>query len=197
MERGEFKFKYSIQILQQQEQFWQWVRQLFFLNDSLNKEYNFLYCKLLYVNLSELFTEGERYAVEVARILKKGHNKIKYRIYTRLNTAISDIKSAFTDEEYRYIEYRRHNACHIFQDGYEEIKQNGEVKVNKRHLSDRSGNKYEMRISDISKDNQFILGKYVSDQGFDEHLISIIYPILNQLFIDLNELREQELEMYG
>ncbi len=54
-----------------------------------------------------------------------------------------------------------------------------------------------MRISDISKDNQFILGKYVSDQGFDEHLISIIYPILNQLFIDLNELREQELEMYG
>jgi len=81
-----------------------------------------------------------------------------------------------------YIEYKRHNACHIFQNHYEQIQEKGKI-IRLRKKKD---------LVQIDNDFQSILEKYICDAGFDAYITTTLYPILNDLYRDLQSINIKE-----
>lgn len=194
MEYNEFKLKASLRILVQKEQFEYWLEKLFYLNDSLNKEYDSIYQGTFYIVISELFNEGEVYLNEIVNIVLQLESEIKKKWYLRLQKGIIDMKSNFSQYELYFIDYKRHNICHIFQDTYEEIQKDGKIKKERTLKKDSEGKAVKEPLNLISKEFQDILYKYGGEKRFDIHMNTILYPILNTLYKELQTLHKKEIE---
>ncbi len=126
--KEKFLENFKIKTLVQQAQFEQWLKSLFYINNELIKNWDFVYQEMFYIKLYEVTTEGLLYAHKVFDHLREGENKNKFEWYQELISSLTNIKSGLLEEEYLYIEYRRHNTCHIFQNSYEHIQDNLKIK---------------------------------------------------------------------
>lgn len=177
-----FRLNATLKIITQQEQFFQWLRMFLLINESLHKEFDSVYQQMYYVSLNQLMKEGIPYVEKATRLLKSGENKHLKEWFETLQNSLYKIKETFPENEWEYIEYKRHNACHIFQNHYEQIQDNGNIKSHRN----------SKEITEIDKNFQSILLKYKFDTGFDKHVTTTLYPILNDLDEDLKHIHSKE-----
>lgn len=101
---------------------------MFYLNNELTRKWDFVYQEMFYIKFYEVTTEGLNYSNKVFEHLKNGKNENKLEWYEELINGLTKIKSTLQEREYCYIEYRRHNTCHIFQNSYEHIQEKLKIK---------------------------------------------------------------------
>ncbi|MBN2030766.1 hypothetical protein JW824_11035 [bacterium] len=171
----QFKRDFIIKTLMQQTQFEQWLRFTFYLNAKLQEEYDTIYQDAFYVKVYEVLTKGLNYAIEVHDSLTKGDNVQKMQWYSKLINGLNKIKSDLDESEFLYIEYRRHNASHIFQNSYEHIQDNLRIKKIRK-------NKDLKEINDRLKS---MVNKYGSDRNIDDYLNNKLQPELTKLYENL------------
>jgi hypothetical protein len=179
----QFKRDYGLKVLVQESQFTQWLQFFFYLSQELHKEYDSIYQDAFYVKLYELLTEGVAYAEDVKSNVTPGINDEKIKWYKTLIAGLTNLRSLFSDEEFEFIQYKRHSASHIFQDKYEiGIKKNGSLKT---HYKDES-------LADISLRFQTILLTHGSDKNFDLYVTRKLYPVLSKLYTELTTKKKVE-----
>ena len=171
----EFKRDFIIKTLVQQKQFEQWLKSFFFLNNELNNKYDFIYQDAFYTKFYELFTEGLVFANKVLYALQRGDNDNNRNWYLKLIDGLNNIKKELTDEEFEYIQYRRHSACHIFQNSYELIQDNLRIK------KERNGRD----LQNVQKDLKGLILKYGSDKKIDTHINKKVQKNLTALYQQL------------
>ena len=93
----------------------------------------------------------------------------------KLVEEFNNIKNELSDTEFEYIEYRRHNACHIFQNSYEHIQENLRIK------KERNGKK----LQDIQKGIQALILKHGSDKDIDDFINAKLQTKLTGLYNQL------------
>lgn len=181
----------TLKVLVQHEQFDDWLRRFFFINESLHKEYDSIYQQAYYIYLHGLITEGVAHLEEIVDAIHSADDTSKTDILHHkwneilLNT-LCEIRDSFSAEELIFIEYKRHNSTHIFQEGYEPVQRNGRIKT-----KFKNANLVQLwnQIGDV-------LGQYGGDQGFDEYIISKLYPLLSKLHNNLQDIRTQQVNQY-
>ena len=185
--KEEFKRDFIIKTLVQQTQFEQWLRYFFFLNNELIEKCDFVYQDAFYIKFYELFTKGLVYANKVLERLQKGHNTNKFEWYVKLIDGLNNIMSELTEEEFEYIEYRRHNSCHIFQNRYEHIQENLGIK------KDRNGKK----LQDINASLKRVISKHGSDKNIDtfinsklQHKLTDLHRVLTEIYNKVHQKSE-------
>lgn len=160
----------------QQEQFDQWLRYLFYINNELINSLEFVHQDMFYVKFHEVYTIGIKYVQNnCLKYLKKNeaNNNKKIIWYNEFISGINDIISCLSEEEISYIEYRRHNVCHIFQNGYEHI-QDGNLSIKKKK-GDKDLKIVRENLKKIMKENK-------NDRNIDILLNSKIQPKLKLLY---------------
>lgn len=168
----EFKRDFIIKTFVQETQFEQWLRSFFFLNNELSEKYDFIYQEAFYTKFYELFTEGLVFANKTLDKLKLGDNDNKRNLYFNLIDGLTKIRADLTESEFEYIQYRRHNSCHIFQNSYEYIQDNLRIK------KERNGRK----LQDIQKDLQSLILEHGSDKNIDLYLNEKLQGKLTDLY---------------
>jgi len=174
----QFKRDFIIKTLVNQEQFGQWLKFLFYLNDSLQKEYDTIYQDAFYVKLYETLTTGLKYAQGVHDSLIKGENAEKTLWFNELINGLKAIKESIDDSEFLYIEYRRHNASHIFQTQYEHIQDDYRIKKIRNNRD----------LVEINNKLKYLLLKHGSDRNTDDYLNKKLQPFLTTIYKRLTEL---------
>jgi len=154
------------------EQFEGWLKQIFYLNDALQKEYDSIYQEGFYVKLYEMFHEGLDYAKESLKIYEEVNQTKKAEWYKTFVEDINKIKLSFTEDEHDFIELRRHNASHIF------IKQYNRIQDNYKQKKERKGKDLLLLQSKL----YVVMEKYKTFKGFDLYFDSKVFPILNVLY---------------
>lgn len=183
VEYEKLKFDFTIKTFVQEEQFYQWLKNFFFLNNELRLDYNSIYQDKFYVVFYELLTVGVVYAHKVFESLKKGDNTGKTEWYKDLNNGLKALKAKLSDDEFDFVEYKRHNACHIFQNHYEtQILANGKIK------KERKGK----NIDELSLAFKKILLKHGSDKNFDIYLTQKLHPLIEELFNCLQNRKQND-----
>lgn len=130
----DFNTELTIKIKVQQIQFEQWIRSFFRLTYKLYDGFDAELQDLHYIKLYGILTEGLEYAEMVLQHLENGKNLNKKEWYTKCVSGITILKSQLTERELMYIEYRRHNICHIFQNQYERIQENYKIKHQRKGI---------------------------------------------------------------
>lgn len=183
MNKGEFeklKFDHIIYTLVNEELFAQWMRNFFYLNSELHKEYDSIYQASFYVKFYELITVGLEYSENVLRHIENSENHEKIEFYKELIQGLKELKSEFSDSEIEFIEYKRHSSSHIFQHHYEnKIQDNGKIQTKRKGKL----------IDELSRDFGTILLKYGFDRGFDEYMNNKLYPKISGLYDRLQEIK--------
>ncbi|TRX33269.1 hypothetical protein [Flavobacterium restrictum] len=179
--KEDFKQDFIKKTIVQQAQFEQWLKYFFFLNNELSEKWNFVYQDVFYTKFYELLTEGLIYANKVLESLQKGQNSNKLDWYSKLIEELNNIKSEFTEEEFDYIEYRRHNSCHIFQNKYEHIQENLQIRT------ERNGRK----LQDINISLKKLISKHGSDKDIDVYINSKLQNKLTELYNVLTEIQKK------
>lgn len=180
-----FRWNASLKILTQQEQFFQWLKMYLYINESLHREFDSVYQQMYYILLNQLIEEGFPYVEKATRILNSSENIYMKEWFETLQNCLYKIKETFPENEWDYIEYKRHNACHIFQNHYEQIRDNGKI-IRQRKKRD---------LTEIEKNFHSILLKYESDRGFDKHVTTTLYHLLNDLHKKLQLIHSKEQNM--
>ena len=173
----EFKRDFIKKTLVQQKQFEQWLQSFFFLNNELSEKYDFIYQDEFYTKFYELSIEGLSFANKVLVTLQQGDYDQKRNWYSQLINGLNAIRTELTDPEFEYIQYRRHNSCHIFQNSYQFIQDNLRIK------KERNGR----QLQDIRKDLQNLLFKYGSDKNIDFYLNQKLQGKLTALYQQLTK----------
>ncbi|MFZ7132679.1 MAG: hypothetical protein ACOWWR_10010 [Eubacteriales bacterium] len=185
MNRNEFeklKFDHMVNTMVNQELFAQWLRNFFYLNHELHKEYDTIYQSSFYVKFHELITIGLDYTEEVSKHLTNSGNKEKIEFYKELKRGLIEFKSEFSESEIEFIEYKRHSSSHIFQHHYENrLLDNGKIQTKRK----------KKLIDELSRDFQKILIKYGFDRGFDEYMTSKLYPKITRLYNNLEAIKKR------
>jgi hypothetical protein len=168
---NKFKLDFIIKTFVHLEQFAQWLRKFFYLNYELNREYDTIYQDAFYVVFYELTTVGLEYSKKVLNHLEKGDEKIVW--YMNLAEGLENFKRLFTEIEFEYIKYKRHNASHIFQSAYEhKVFEKGDI----------SSPKQENRIEQMAKNFQDLILKHGGDKNFDLYMNHKLYPLVIDLY---------------
>ncbi|MEC5395309.1 hypothetical protein [Bergeyella sp. RCAD1439] len=165
-------FTFNLQTFKDFEDFENWLKILFYLNDSLQKEYDLIYQDSFYVKIYELLNDGLAYS---QKILKNCHAKNETQNanwYSTLITQIENIQNQFSEEELQYIEYRRNKVCHIFLSGYDRIKK--DLSINKK----RKNIDLEILQSNLYK----VISKLEHLENPNLYFNNKIHPILNDLY---------------
>jgi hypothetical protein len=124
-----------------------------------------------------LSTEGIEYAKNVLANLSIEIDEEKVNWYNKLIQGLVKIKLTLSDDEFEFIEYKRHSASHIFQDKYEvEIKKNGKLKTNYRGGE---------ALDEINMRFKKLLLKHGSDKGFDLYITGKLHSIASALYKNL------------
>ena len=182
MKYNEFRLEVFRKTLVQREQLINWIKRLFYLNESLQKEYDSFYQQMYYIILQELISEGILYVQKVVNLLSNDTESKNYKWFNSLLNSLIKIKKLFSEDELDFIEYKRHNACHIFQNHYERVQDNGKFK-------------YERKNKDIlvlQIKFQKILLKYNGDKGFDQYLTTSLHSEISNIFIMLQSIKNGE-----
>lgn len=167
------RHKLIVKTLVQEQLFGQWLRNFFFLNKKLYEEYDTIYQKTYYTKLYGLLTEGLEYAKKALSYLQGGENIEKLNWYQMLVDGLQGIKSDLSEIEFQFIEYKRHSACHIFQEQYEsQLTRKGKVKQFRK-------NKH---LNIVNAELSSIILKHGSDKKFDLYLIEKLYFKTTELY---------------
>lgn len=173
---------FKIKTLVQQAQFEQWLTTLFYINNELSQKWDFVYQEMFYVKFYELTTEGLSYAHKVIEHLTNGKNENKLEWYNQLVNGLTNIKSELLEEEYSYIEYRRHNTCHIFQNSYEHIQDNLKIKKTRK----------DKDLQLINNELKKMLIKHGSDKNIDIYLNVKLQSKLTNLYVNLQSIYDKK-----
>lgn len=181
----DFTTELTIKTMVQEKQFEQWFRTFFFLNYNLNNAFEPFYQDLYYIKLHGVLTEGLDYAKDVLEHLNHGKNLHKRKWFNLCVEGIQGVVSELTERELIYIEYRRHNICHIFQNQYEHIQGNYTIK-HKRKGKD---------LTEIDNQLKSLLIEHGNDKNIDEFLRNKLKTKLTKLYEDLKEINDVENSM--
>jgi hypothetical protein len=118
---------------QQHHQFIQWLLNLFLIDEKLNEEYDAVYQDSYYIKLHDLLIYGIKHVNEKKDLLNKYPEEEK-NWYIFLSKELLNLRNEISKTEFEHIEYKRHNACHIFQVRYE-VKEDKEGNIKKPHKS--------------------------------------------------------------
>lgn len=174
------KFDYKINSFVNEELFAQWLRDFFYLNHELHKEYDSIYQASFYVKFYELITVGLDYSKKVFKHIENSENHEKIEFYKELIHSLAELKAEFSESEIEFIEYKRHSSSHIFQHHYENrINNNGKIQY------ERKGK----LIDELNQNSMKILLKYGFDRGFDEYMNSKLYPKITELYDRLQKIK--------
>lgn len=175
------KFDHILRTLTNQELFAQWLRNFFYLNNELNKEYDSIYQNSFYIIFYELSTVGLEYSENLLKHIKNSQNLEKIEFYEKLIKGLINLKSLFSETEFEFIEYKRHSSSHIFQDYYENrISDKGKI-ITKRK---------EKLIDELKSNFNEILLKYGFDRGFDDYMTGKLYPEIKELHHELEKTKK-------
>lgn len=164
-----------LKITSQRKQFIQWLYKLFGLNNELHTEYNTFYQLLFYIVVYELLTEGRDYNMRNIDSFKPKDDCHNKWFYDKIEEHLEKIRNSLSDEEYVFIEYKRHTACHIFQNQYEHIQDNGKIKEKRK----------TQNIDDIVCKIETILLKHGGAKECDLYLHKKLYPIICEFYEDI------------
>jgi hypothetical protein len=159
----------------QQIQFEQWIRTFYQLTYRLYEGFDPILQDLHYIKLHGMLTEGLEYAKIVSKHLEDGQNLKKKCWYIKLVNGFSLLKSQLTQRELIYIEYRRHNICHIFQNQYEHIQENYKIKYQRKGMD----------LIEIEVLLKSLLVEFGNDRNIDEHLQDKMKMTLTGLYDEL------------
>ena len=176
-------------------QFVQWTGRLFYLNEALHREFDSFYQELFVVKLYELLTVGVEYLEMEMLPNLSGERIFQKRWVERLYNGLKGLRSRFTETEFAYLEYRRHNSCHIFQTGYEVIDKQHRIKPPQqqhRTVMHPDGSKHRVPLINLEMDFQQLLRQYGSEEGVDAHFRAMLYPVLSTMHADLQAIHEEE-----
>lgn len=176
------KFDTILQTLANEELFAQWLRYFFYLNSNLHKEHDTIYQNTFYVVFYELIIVGLPFSESVLEHLENSENLEKKDFYKELIQGLKKLKSEFSESEFEFIEYKRHSASHIFQNGYDKkLLNNGTIKT-----------KRGKKLLDVL-DYEFgkILIEHGLDRGFDEYMKSKLYPKITELHQELQKIKKE------
>lgn len=171
-ERQRFNDNYIIKTFHQDTQIRNWMDNLFTLNQKLNKNYDQFYQSCFYITLYELLNEGLKYieAISVPFVWGDSPNKSD-KYFETINKALK-IKFGLSEIELQVIEYKRHCACHIFQDSYEY-----RIKEDDKLFDQRKGKDLDELRVQIDK----LIDQYGGDKAFDMYLTGRIYSAIESL----------------
>jgi len=155
----------------QHEQFFDWLRKVFFLAEELQKGYNRFYQELFYINVFQFITEGKNYVNEI--LIVKSPKSVDYLKYDEIKLCIEKIESSLTVDELELIEYQRHCSCHMFQNHYELIlKNNGGINTKRKGRG----------IIEMREKFSEILTSHRDKSGFNKYFNDKIHPIVMNLY---------------
>jgi hypothetical protein len=177
-----FKRDHIIRTFVQQEQFGQWLRKFFYLNEALNKEYDTMYQDMFYIVFYELLTTGNDYAKKVEVCLTGSENLEKIEFYNAITKGLTELQSSFSWNEFQFIEYKRHNASHLFQNHYENIiLDSGKIQTTRKGKP----------IDFINEELQSILKEHKTDRNFDIYMTKKLYPKTLELYNRLDAIKRK------
>jgi hypothetical protein len=152
---------------QQHHQFIQWLSNLFLIDQKLNEEYDDVYQDYYYIKLYELLTYGLKY-VDKQKTLVNRYQEEEKNWYIFLSKELLNLRNEISKPEFEHIEYKRHNACHIFQVDYE-VKE------------DKNGNIKEPHRSKEKESINNILDIHENDYNFDIYFTKKYHPKLVEI----------------
>lgn len=140
--------------------FLQWQMDLYCLDGDLANEYNRFLQQLYYIKLSEYLISGKRTLSNLSSI-----NTIKDDIAVKdLINFQQELLNNLSEEEFQYIQYRRHSSAHISLDGYDLFYTNGNKRPEMQIYLKGSCSKVKMEREKINDYIDSILRQCDSDE---------------------------------
>lgn len=140
--------------------FLQWQMDLYCLDGELANEYNRFLQQLYYIKLSEYLISGKRTLSNLSLI-----NTIKDDIAVKdLINFQQELLNNLSEEEFQYIQYRRHSSAHISLDGYDLFYTNGNKRPEMQIYLKGSCSKVKMEREKINDYIDSILRQCDSDE---------------------------------
>lgn len=140
--------------------FLQWQMDLYCLDGELANEYNRFLQQLYYIKLSEYLISGKRALSNLSSI-----NTIKDDIAVKdLINFQQELLNNLSEEEFQYIQYRRHSSAHISLDGYDLFYTNGNKRPEMQIYLKGSCSKVKMEREKINDYIDSILRQCDSDE---------------------------------
>lgn len=140
--------------------FLQWQMDLYCLDGELANEYNRFLQQLYYIKLSEYLISGKRALSNLSSI-----NIIKDDIAVKdLINFQQELLNNLSEEEFQYIQYRRHSSAHISLDGYDLFYTNGNKRPEMQIYLKGSCSKVKMEREKINDYIDSILRQCDSDE---------------------------------
>lgn len=154
--------------------FFQWQMDLYCLDGELANEYNRFLQQLYYIKLSEYLISGKRTLSNLSSI-----NTIKDDIAVKdLINFQQELLNNLSEEEFQYIQYRRHSSAHISLDGYDLFYTNGNKRPEMQIYLKGSCSKVKMEREKINDYIDSILRQCDSDEKqFDIALTQRLHNI--------------------
>ena len=154
--------------------FLQWQMDLYCLDGELANEYNRFLQQLYYIKLSEYLISGKRALSNLSSI-----NTIKDDIAVKdLINFQQELLNNLSEEEFQYIQYRRHSSAHISLDGYDLFYTNGNKRPEMQIYLKGSCSKVKMEREKINDYIDSILRQCDSDEKqFDIALTQRLHNI--------------------
>lgn len=186
-----------VNYLMRNNQFNKWLNMLCWLSDELNKGLeeiqSLMYNQLYIVKLVEFITVGREY---VLTELTNDKSDYAHACFEEIANTIDIIISQYSEDELIYLEYRRHNVCHIFQEGYDIYQQDGKIKNNKNVISKEIGTAKTLTTKELEDKFAAVLHQYgfpnKPDDNFDKTKRALIHPVLSNLRDKINEINLKE-----
>lgn len=154
--------------------FLRWQMDLYCLDGELANEYNRFLQQLYYIKLSEYLISGKRTLSNLSSI-----NTIKDDIAVKdLINFQQELLNNLSEEEFQYIQYRRHSSAHISLDGYDLFYTNGNKRPEMQIYLKGSCSKVKMEREKINDYIDSILRQCDSDEKqFDIALTQRLHNI--------------------
>lgn len=170
--RPKDKLDFIIKIISQKKQFEDWLMVLFYLNYSLDLKFDSVYISSYYVKIYEILTVGLTYAKNALELLRNTPNKPLEEWYYLLVQGLVELKDEISEKEFEFIEFKRHHACHIFQNAYE-------IQFNEKDLIKRNN-----RVA-IKEDFIELIAEHRTEENFDNYLFKKLNPKIVFIFKQL------------
>lgn len=148
--------------------FAQWIGNLIDVNNKLKTQYDAIYQRTYYVLVTELLIAGQKYIQE--QISKN----IDCKTYEKLNLCVNKMNLILSEDETLFLIYKRDSASHIFQDCYDIIRPDGNIKNAKKV-------KAGYDVFEIQQIQDRVLQKYITDRRFADFVVKSFHPIIEEL----------------
>ena len=159
--------------------FYQWILDLICLTEALYDNYDRWYQQLFYVKLVEIFVYNKD-----AVLLENLIEDASYR--NTFCECVNEILKNLTEDEFKYIIYRRHSVAHILQNGYD-LYDNAGKRLDETTVLGTDGMRKRTDRFNLSRAIQKVISSYTTEQDFEVKLIHRLYPIIEKLQLGLDE----------